>query len=154
VGVAAAAVLIAGAGAGASIASAASVSHATNWDIEAGTLGCGIADVHGTALDPGTGAEQTGYWPGLQCSAEDIKPPKGDEAGDPFVQLGQGTAGRARLVEIGDDDLLYNRKDVTLKPGTTWSLDGISCSIAASSISCHNSSGHGFTLSKGHLKTH
>jgi len=35
------------------------------------------------------------------------------------VQLGQGRAGRAKLVDESQDDLLFNRPPVALKAGTT-----------------------------------
>jgi len=41
---------------------------------------------------------QCGYWPEVQCSAPGIPRPR-QGIGDPFVQLGQGQARRARLVD-------------------------------------------------------
>ena len=60
----------------------------------------------GVEVDPGTGAQLSGNYPGLQCSAEGIPKPK-HGFGDPFVQLGQGRAGRARLVGESQDDLIW-----------------------------------------------
>jgi hypothetical protein len=128
-------------------------SHATNWQTPAGTLECGIADVPGSAIDPGTGAPLQGLWPGLQCSAPGI--PRGRGAvGDPFVQLGQGSAGRARLVELSEYDLIYDARPVTLPAGTGWSRYGISCRVRARAVSCRNTAGHGFQLSPGELRTY
>jgi hypothetical protein len=140
--------------AGTSAAAAASTSHATNWTIRAGTLVCGIADVYGTQIDAGTGAPLNGPWPGLQCSVERIPRAPGSKVGDPFVQLGQGRAGRAKVVNLSQDDLLYHRAPVTLAAGTTWSRNGITCEVRSSSIACHNSSSHGFTLSRSRVGLH
>jgi hypothetical protein len=129
-------------------------SHRINWQTASRTVFCGIAPrVPGTQLDPGTGAMLNADWPGLQCGAEGIGA-RHHDVGDPFVQLGQGTAGRARLVYLSEDDLASSAAPVTLRAGSNWSRDGITCSVAAASVTCHNSSGHGFILSKGHLTTH
>ena len=72
------------------------VSHAANFQPSSRGVFCGVAlAVRGTARDPGTGAPVVGLHRGLQCSARGIPRPKG-AVGDPFVQLGQGQAGRAR----------------------------------------------------------
>jgi hypothetical protein len=135
------------------LAGAPNQSHAPNWSTRNGTVLCGIADVHGTEIDPGTGAPENGSWPGLQCSAAHI--PRGPgRVGDPFVQLGRGQAGRARLVKLSQDDLLVNSEPKLLAPGRVWARDGITCLLRTSSISCHNADGHGFTLSPGHLHLH
>jgi hypothetical protein len=128
-------------------------SHAPNWSTRNGAVLCGIADVHGTEIDPGTGAPENGVWPGLQCSARGI--PRGPgRVGDPFVQLGRGRAGRARLVNLSQDDLLVSGEPKSLSPGRVWARDGIRCLLHESSISCHNADGHGFTLSPGRLHLH
>jgi hypothetical protein len=124
-----------------------SASHAINFQTSSKTVVCGI-----TAKVPGIQAGKTGDFAGLQCSAAGIGPRHPSE-GDPFVQLGQGAAGRARIVEIGDDDLVSDAKPVTLKAGSTWTRYGISCAISTTSVNCVNGSGHGFTLAKGHFKT-
>jgi len=128
-------------------------SHATNFETRGRVVVCGIALVSGSRFDPGTQTTLTGRWPGLQCSAPGIPRPSGG-VGDPFVQLGEGQAGRARVVALTQNDLLFDRPPVALGPGRKWALDGISCSIRAVSIACQNSGGHGFTLAAGHLTRH
>lgn len=93
------AALVASAALLASPAAAQAPSHAINFQTKTADVVCGVASsVPGTELDPGTGAPLNGEYPGLQCSAAGIpKPRRG--IGDPFVQLGQGRAGRARLVD-------------------------------------------------------
>jgi hypothetical protein len=131
-------------------AAGAFTSSAVNWSTRDATVVCGIVGmVHGTALDPGTGGELDGLWPGLQCAAAGIPRPRG--VGDPFVQLGQGRAGRARLVDESQDDLLSSAPLVTLRPGSTWKRDHIACALHATSVRCTNSSGHGFAISPGHV---
>jgi hypothetical protein len=125
-------------------------SHATNFKTRGGVVVCGIALVPGSRFDPGTQSTLSGRWPGLQCSAPGI-PRSSTGVGDPFVQLGEGQTGRARVVDLSQNDLLYDRAPVALAAGRTWALDGISCSIGAGSIACQNSGGHGFTLAAGHL---
>lgn len=138
-------------GSHASVAAYGSGSHAANWQTHDRSVQCGLAEVDGTGVDQGTGAPLNGRWPGLQCSAPGIPRPRG-RVGDPFVQLGQGRAGRATLVLESQDDLIANGAPATLAPGSTWRRDGITCSVLASSISCHNAFAHGFTLSRGHLR--
>jgi hypothetical protein len=127
------------------LAARSSDSHAANWSTSNGAVECGIADIRGTALDPGTGAPTTGLWPGLQCAAAGIPRAPGG-VGDPFVQLGQGRAGQAKIVDLSQDDLLVNGSPVSLAPGTMWSRNHITCRIYTSRIECRNSSGHGFKL--------
>jgi hypothetical protein len=135
------------------LASTALGSSPTNFQTPDRSVYCGVAmAVYGTESDPGTGAPENGMWPGLQCGAEGIPNPHPRE-GDPFVQLGQGRAGRAHLVDESQNDLVSGSNPVTLAPGATWKRVGISCTIERSSVSCKNSSGHGFTLSTGHVKT-
>lgn len=129
-------------------------SHATNFQTASDTVVCGLALVHGTHFDAGTGTEVNGLWPGLQCSAPGIRRAPGSNVGDPFVQLGQGRAGRAQLVDLSQDDLIYNRAPRTLAAGTTWTRDHITCAIHFKSIACSNASGHGFTLRAGRLRRH
>lgn len=144
---------MAAAGPAVAVASAA-VSHATNFQTSSDTVVCGLALVYGTRFDPGTGAELNGIWPGLQCSAPGIPRAPGSSVGDPFVQLGRGHEGRAKLVDLSQDDQLYNRDPVTLVAGTIWKRDGITCFIHSGSIACANSSAHGFKLREGHLSRH
>jgi hypothetical protein len=105
--------------------------------------------VQGTELDPGTGAPLNGLWRGLQCQAAGI--PHGQGIGDPAVQLGQGRAGRARLVDISQDDLVSDAPFVALAPGSVWKRYGIACTVNATSIRCTNGPGYGFTMSPGRL---
>jgi hypothetical protein len=132
-------------------ATARASSHAVNFQTKTEDVVCGIvAAVPGTELDPGTGAPLNGYYPGLQCSAASIPKPK-HGIGDPFVQLGQGRTGRARLVDESQDDLISDANFVTLAPGSTWKRYGITCELTASSVRCTNGTGHGFEISTGHL---
>jgi hypothetical protein len=126
-------------------------SHAVNFQTKTADVSCGVvAAVPGSKFDPGTGAQLSGNYPGLQCSAEGIPKPK-HGFGDPFVQLGQGRAGRARLVGESQDDLVSGANPVTLAPGSTWKRYGIACKLTASSVRCVNGAGHGFKISTGHL---
>ena len=132
-------------------AAAEASSHAVNFLTKTADVVCGIvAAVPGTEFDPGTGASLNGNYPGLQCSAAGIPKPK-HGIGDPFVQLGQGRAGRARLVDESQDDLVSSADPVTLAPGSTWKRDGIACRLTASSVRCTNGAGRGFKISTGHL---
>ncbi len=122
-----------------------------NWSTQGEAVVCGIAEgVEGTELDPGTGAPRNGLWRGLQCQAAGI--PRGQGIGDPAVQLGQGRAGRARLVDISQDDLVSQAPYGALAPGSVWKLYGIRCAVAATSIRCTNGLGYGFTMSPGHVR--
>ena len=132
-------------------ATAEASSRAINFQTKTADVGCGIvAAVPGTELDPGTGAALNGNYPGLQCSAEGLPKPK-QGFGDPFVQLGQGHAGRARLVDESQDDLVSSAYPATLAPGAVWKRAGIVCKLTASSVRCTNGVGHGFEISTGHL---
>jgi hypothetical protein len=127
-------------------------SRAVNFQTRAADVVCGVvAAVPGSKLDPGTGGELSGNYPGLQCSAAGIPKPR-HGIGDPFVQLGQGSAGRARLVDESQDDLVSGANPATLPPGSRWKRYGITCQLAASSARCTNTSGHGFQISTGHLR--
>jgi hypothetical protein len=126
-------------------------SHAVNFQTKTADVVCGIAaSVPGSEFDPGTDAQLHGDYPGLQCSAEDIPKPK-HGIGDPFVQLGQGQAGRARLVDESQDDLISDANFMTLAPGSTWKRYGIACKLTESLVRCTNGTGHGFKISTGHL---
>jgi hypothetical protein len=132
-------------------AAAEASSHAVNFQTKTADVVCGIvAAVPGTELDPGTGAPLNGDYPGLQCSAEDLPKPK-QGFGDPFVQLGQGHAGRARLIGESQDDLVSSVYPAKLPAGAVWKRYGIVCKLTASSVRCVNGAGHGFKLSTGHL---
>jgi len=128
----------------------ASVVSANNFSTAGEAVVCGVAEgVEGTQLDPGTGAPLKGFWPGLQCQAAGI--PRVHGIGDPAVQLGQGRAGRARLLDISQDDLASDAPFVSLAAGSVWKRDGIACTVEAASVRCTNKPGYGFTLSPGHV---
>lgn len=132
-------------------AAARASSHAVNFQTKTADVSCGVAaSVPGSEFDSGTGGQLSGDYPGLQCSAEDIPKPK-HGIGDPFVQLGQGRAGRAKLVDESQDDLISGANPVTLAPGSTWKRYGIACKLTASSVRCANGTGHGFKISTGRL---
>jgi hypothetical protein len=131
-------------------AATASTSNTPNWSTEGEAVVCGVAEgVEGTELDPGTGALLNGLWRGLQCQATGI--PHGEGIGDPAVQLGQGRTGRARLLDISQDDLVSDARYVPLSAGSVWNSYGIACTVNATSVRCTNKSGHGFTMSPGHF---
>jgi len=131
-------------------AATASPSNTLNWSTQGEAVVCGVAEgVEGTELDPGTGALLNGLWRGLQCQAAGIH--RGQGIGDPAVQLGQGRAGRARLVDISQDDLVSDAPFVALAPGSVWKRYGIGCTVTAISIRCTNGPGYGFTMSPGSL---
>jgi hypothetical protein len=123
------------------------VSKPRNWATQNEAVVCGVAiAVEGTAFDPGAGAERDGLWPGLQCQTTGLPL---SQAGDPAVALGQGRTGRAQLVYISQDNLVSQQRYGVLPAGTVWTADGISCTLAAESVSCVNTAGYGFTLSPG-----
>jgi hypothetical protein len=110
--------------------------------------------VRGTIFDPGVQAPLNGSYPGLQCSAKGIPRPQGQQSdvGDPFVQLGQGQAGRARDVLESQDDLVSSADPATLAAGSHWQRDHIRCTLTRTTVSCDNGHGHGFTVGPGALK--
>lgn len=126
-------------------------SHAINFQTSKRDVLCGIAmRVPGSRLDAGTGVALGGDYPGLQCAAAGIPKPR-QGIGDPFVQLGQGRAGRARIVNESQDDLVSGASPATLASGSRWQRDGISCTLTANSVRCTNAGGHGFELRTGHV---
>jgi len=130
----------------------AGASRASNWATRGQRVVCGVAaDVPGTAIDPGTLAPLEGRWPGVQCTASGIPRPR-EGVGDPFVQLGQGRSGRARLVAESQDDLVSSAPFVELAAGTKWKRYGIVCELHVSSVRCTNSAGRGFTISPRHVR--
>jgi hypothetical protein len=134
-------------GPGAAIASSSST---LNWSTQGEAVVCGVAQrVEGTERDPGTGARVNRLWRGLQCQAAGI--PHGQGIGDPAVQLGQGRAGRARLLDISQDELVSDAPYVSLAPGSVWKGYGIACTVSATSVRCTNEPGYGFAMSPGHL---
>lgn len=127
-------------------------SSAVNFETKTTDVACDVArSVPGTRLDPGAGALLSGDYQGLQCSATGI-PRSKQGVGDPFVQLGQGRAGRARLVDESQDDLISDAYPVRLPPGSTWKRYGLMCKLTATSVRCTNGNGHGFKLSTGQLE--
>jgi hypothetical protein len=132
-------------------AATASTSSTLNWSTEGEAVVCGVAaGVEGTELDPGTGAPLNGRWRGLQCQAAGI--PHAQGIGDPAVQLGQGRTGRARLLDISQDELVSDARYVPLAAGSVWKLYGIACTVNATSVRCTNAAGYGFTMSPGRLQ--
>jgi len=128
----------------------ASTSSTLNWSTQGEAVVCGVAEgIEGTRLDPATGAPLNGLWRGLQCQATGL--PHAPGIGDPAVQLGQGRAGRARLVDISQDDLVSNAPYLALAPGSLWKSYGITCTVDAASIRCTNGPGYGFTMSPGQV---
>ncbi len=126
-------------------------SSALNWATQHEAVVCGVAvGIEGTALDPGTESEVNGLWPGLQCQTTGIKPVSG--IGDPAVQLGQGRAGRARLLDISQDDLQSDTTYAVLEPDSIWVADEIDCRVSAEAVRCANAPGYGFTMSPGHVE--
>ena len=86
----------------------------------------------------------------LLCSAKGIPRPKGGgQGGDPFVALGR--TGKAKLVLLSQDEFPAGNPK-TLGNGTTWSMDGVSCTVAGK-VTCKNTVGHGFTIGNGKYKS-
>ena len=56
--------------------------------------------------------------------------------------------GRATGVCAGDTTV--DRRAKVLRYGSTWSRSGLSCTSRRTGLHCHNRSGHGFLLSRGH----
>jgi hypothetical protein len=131
-------------------AATASTANTLNWSTEGEAVVCGVAEgIEGTQFDAATGALLNGMWLGLQCQAAGI--PRAQGIGDPAVQLGQGGAGRARLVDISQDDLVSDAPFVALAPGSAWTRYGIRCTVDGTSVRCTNEPGYGFTISTGHV---
>jgi hypothetical protein len=133
-------------------AAAQGASQAVNFQTKTADVVCGVAGyVPGTEFDAGTQAELDGNYDGLQCSAEGL-PLSKNGVGDPAIQLGHGSSGRARLVYTSQDNYISDARFVTLAPGSTWKRFDITCTLTASSVRCVNANGHGFTLSTDHHK--
>ena len=84
-------------------------------------------------------APANGRWPGLQCQTTGL--PRVSAIGDPAVQLGQGSAGRARLLDISQDELLSDTPYMALAPGTRWKNFASSGEMIASRVPKMASSG-------------
>jgi hypothetical protein len=127
------AALAAGVGALPAAASVATTttSHATLWRTTAGNVNCGIEG--GSSGD-------------LLCSNRLIPAPRhtNSKMGDPgFVTLGR--TGDPTLIRTSQYSWKnMSDKFIKLAANSTWSLNGITCNIAANSIACTNASGHGF----------
>ncbi len=86
----------------------------------------------------------------LLCSAKGIPRPKtGSQGGDPFVVLRR--TGRPHLVLLSQREFPAGHP-TTLADGSTWSRDGITCSVARR-VTCRNTSGHGFTIGDGKYRS-
>jgi hypothetical protein len=109
--------------------------------------------MYGSEYSSGAMATVDGYFPGLLCDAEGLRNPHPNQ-GDPAVELGQGKKGRAKLIDTSQDNYTSSSRFKRMPAHANWSKDGITCKINPAQVICHNSSGHGFTLSKGHLKLH
>jgi hypothetical protein len=83
------------------------------------------------------------------CSAKPIPAPKHTSSvdGDPgFVSIGK--TGKPTLLRLSQDSF-EGTTPKTEKAGTTWTYNGVSCTIAAKSVTCRNKSGHGFEIYGG-----
>jgi hypothetical protein len=119
----------------AAAASAASTSHAKFWENPTGKVSCGIM-IH-PANKPATE---------VLCGARVIPAPPHVNAheGDPgFVQLAK--TGRPRLLRLSQDSYIGNMP-TRLSRGTTWTSLGVTCTVAAKSVTCTNQAGHGFEV--------
>jgi hypothetical protein len=83
------------------------------------------------------------------CSARPIPAPKHTSSadGDPgFVSIGK--TGKPTLLRLSQDSF-EGSKPATEKKGTIWTYNGVSCTIAAKSVTCKNKSDHGFEIYGG-----
>lgn len=120
----------------ASAALASGTSHAKFWQNKAGTVFCGKR------------ITKKGFH--LLCSAKGVpRPSTGSQGGDPFVVLRR--TGKPHLVLLSQREFPAGNP-TTLANGTTWSRNGITCTLARK-VTCHNTSGHGFTLGNGKYKS-
>jgi hypothetical protein len=94
-----------------------------------GTITCGLGDV-----PPNTSA--------LLCGG-------GFRGGHAVL----GKTGRSTQVVIRQHEpFTGTAPGARLAVGSTWSLDGVSCTIAAKTVTCRNRFGHGFTISSTRYK--
>jgi hypothetical protein len=80
------------------------------------------------------------------CSAKKIPAPPHTSSrdGDPgFVSI--GPTGKPKLLRLSQNSFV-SHKLKTLTAGTTWKFNGVSCTVAATTVTCKNKSKHGFTL--------
>jgi hypothetical protein len=83
------------------------------------------------------------------CSAKPVPAPPhtSSKDGDPgFVSIGK--TGKPKLLRLSQDSF-EGSKTATEKAGTTWNFNGVSCTIAATSVTCKNKSSHGFEIYGG-----
>lgn len=84
------------------------------------------------------------------CSSRVIPAPPHTSAkdGDPgFVSIGK--TGKPKLLRLSQDSFVTDKLG-TQKANTTWSFVGVTCTIAAKTVTCKNKSGHGFELGGPH----
>lgn len=117
-------------------AALAKVSHANMWTDKAGTVVCGIK-IHAKSRP----ASQ------VICGAQGLHAP--GNVGDPFVQI--AAHGKPHTVRFSQKSFVGTHP-VTLKPGSTWSALGVTCTVKARTAKCTNRSGHGFTIGKNLYK--
>ena len=113
------------------VALASATSHANFWQNHARTADCGKR------------IDQKSFQ--LLCSAKGIPKPQGNQGGDPFVVL--RPTGKPELVLLSQDEFPAG-SPTTLADGSTWSKNGITCTVAGK-VKCKNKSGHGFTIGNG-----
>lgn len=110
----------------------ASASHASFWTNRAATADCGVR-ITLKRFE-------------LLCAASGVPRPKHPvSTGDPFVVLAQ--TGRPQLVLLSQDEF-PGGSPKTLSNGSTWSKNGIRCTLARK-VRCTNRSHHGFTIGNG-----
>jgi hypothetical protein len=83
------------------------------------------------------------------CSAKPIPAPPHTNSsdGDPgFVSIGK--TGKPTLLRLSQDSF-EGTKPATEKQGTTWIFNGVTCKVAATSVTCKNKSRHGFEIYGG-----
>jgi hypothetical protein len=110
--------------------SAASTSHTKFWTNPTGKIACGLMIVPNEVL----------------CSSQSIPAPPHSRPsdGDPgFVQIAK--TGKPKLLRLSQDSFVTTNA-TKLHSGATWSGRGVTCKIAAKSVTCTNTSGHGFEI--------
>ncbi|MGO9822086.1 MAG: hypothetical protein ACLPTJ_15760 [Solirubrobacteraceae bacterium] len=120
-------------------AAAAATSHADLFQNKRATFVCGI---EASALSRTA----------VLCSARGIPRPPHSSAnvGDPNVALAR--TGRPQLVLLSQDSFA-GTKTATLASGAVWMRRGVKCKVAAKTVTCSNSGGHGFTIGNGHYRS-
>jgi hypothetical protein len=82
------------------------------------------------------------------CSATGIPRAK-TGVGDPFVQIAR--TGKPHLVLVSQNEYQTNTA-VKLGTGSSWQRTGVICTVAGKSVTCTNTSSHGFTIGNGKYK--